>query len=160
MGSYYPRNSRSKIIWRIFGATVWPYSVPIAFITMLISSGRFFLGFTEAAISPAFSLITAMWYKRDEQPLRIAIWYSSTGFGGLVGSLVAYSIGHIKGPLAPWKYQYLIIGSITVIWGFLIFFLLPNNPLAAWFLNQNHRILAVHRMKAEQTGLENKRFKW
>ena len=34
---------------------------------------RFFLGVTEAGIASAFSLITAMWYKRREQPLRFAI---------------------------------------------------------------------------------------
>ena len=126
----------------------------------LTDCGRFFLGFAEAAISPAFSLITAMWYKRDEQPFRLTIWNSASGFGALVGALAAYGVGQIEGALAPWKYQYLVFGSITVVWGIVVFFLLPNNPVTAPFLSEEQRILAVQRMKADQTGLENKKFKW
>jgi MFS family permease len=32
---------------------------------------RFFLGFTEGAVSPAFITITSIWYKKSEHPLRI-----------------------------------------------------------------------------------------
>lgn len=31
---------------------------------------RFFLGVGEAAIAPGFTLITGMFYQREEQPLR------------------------------------------------------------------------------------------
>lgn len=31
---------------------------------------RFFLGVGEAAIAPGFTLLTGMFYKREEQPLR------------------------------------------------------------------------------------------
>lgn len=31
---------------------------------------RFFLGVGEAAIAPGFTLITGMFYKREEQPVR------------------------------------------------------------------------------------------
>ena len=33
-------------------------------------AARFFLGVGEAAIAPGFSLITGMFYKREEQPAR------------------------------------------------------------------------------------------
>lgn len=36
---------------------------------------RFFLGTLEAGILPACIVITAGWYRREEQPLRTAIWY-------------------------------------------------------------------------------------
>lgn len=35
-----------------------------------IMAARFFLGVGEAAIAPGFSLITGMFYKREEQPAR------------------------------------------------------------------------------------------
>ena len=60
---------------------------------------RFFLGVTEVGVTPAFSLITAMWYKYQEQPLRYAIWYSAVGIGTLVGALALYDIGQIHGAL-------------------------------------------------------------
>lgn len=120
---------------------------------------RFFLGFTEAGIAPAFSLITAMWYKRQEQPLRYAIWYSSVGIGTLIGTLILYGIGQINGPMAAWRYQFMIIGSITSVWGVALWFLLPDSPLTAYFLTKEQKVVAVERMRWEQIGLENKTVK-
>ncbi|CRG88175.1 putative transporter C417,10 [Talaromyces islandicus] len=120
---------------------------------------RFFLGFTEALISPAFSLITAMWYKREEHPLRFAIWYSSTGLGALVGTLLTYGIGHIGGRLAPWQYQYMILGTTTFAWGVIVLLILPDNPISSNFLSRDLKAIAVERMRTEQIGMENKTLK-
>lgn len=38
-----------------------------------LMAARFFLGIGEAAIAPGFALLTGMFYKREEQPLRYAI---------------------------------------------------------------------------------------
>lgn len=35
-----------------------------------LMAARFFLGVGEAGIAPGFSLITGMFYKREEQPVR------------------------------------------------------------------------------------------
>lgn len=120
---------------------------------------RFFLGFSEAGIAPAFSLITAMWYKSTEQPLRYAIWYSAVGMGTLLGTLVLYAIGQINGSLAPWQYQFLIIGAASSAWGIIVWFALPDSPMTAYFLTPEQRIIAVERMRYEQTGIENKTVK-
>jgi MFS family permease len=125
----------------------------------LLKLDRFFLGVCEAAISPAFSLITAMWYKPTEQPLRFAVWYASTGLGGLVGSIATWGIGHITGALQPWQYQFIILGAITVAWGFIVLYLLPDNPVRARFLSHVEKAIAVERMRRGQTGIENSHFK-
>ena len=100
-----------------------------------------------------------MWYKPAEQPLRFAVWYASTGLGGLVGSIATWGIGHIAGALHPWQYQFIILGAITVAWGFVVLYLLPDNPVQARFLSQMQRIIAVERMRRGQTGIENTHFK-
>jgi MFS family permease len=120
---------------------------------------RFFLGVFEAGIAPAFSLITVQWYRRQEQPLRLAIWYSSVGVGTCLGTLLLYAIGQIKGALASWQYQFIIIGAVSSIWGVALWFLLPDSPLTAYFLNQEQRVIAVERMRYEQSGIENKTVK-
>jgi len=43
---------------------------------------RFFLGLFEAGCLPMFSMITSHWYRRSEQPLRVAAWYSMNGIVG------------------------------------------------------------------------------
>jgi MFS family permease len=120
---------------------------------------RFFLGVTEASIAPAFSLITVMWYKKTEVPLRYAIWYSGAGMGALVGSLIIYAIGHISGKLSPWKYQFIVIGAATAVWGVVQWFLLPDNPVSAFFLSERQRVVAIERLRADQVGIENKTIK-
>lgn len=120
---------------------------------------RFFLGVTEATVSPAFSLITVMWYKRNEVPLRYALWFSASGMGVLVGTLLLYAIGQIHGKLAAWRYQFIVIGCITSAWGIILWFLLPNNPIDAFFLTKRQRIVAVERLRSDQVGIENKTVK-
>jgi MFS family permease len=120
---------------------------------------RFFLGVTEASVSPAFSLITVMWYKRNEVPLRYAFWYSASGMGVLIGALLLYAIGQIHGKIASWRYQFIIIGCVTSAWGIVLWFLLPDSPITAAFLTQRQRIVAVERLRSDQVGIENKTVK-
>ena len=58
---------------------------------------RLLLGVFEAASAPALILITGMWYKRSEQPLRIAIWYLGVGIGTIVGALASYGFQFYTG---------------------------------------------------------------
>ncbi|TAQ86753.1 hypothetical protein B7494_g4914 [Chlorociboria aeruginascens] len=69
---------------------------------------RFFTGMVEATISPAFLYVTSMWYTRDEIPSRMGVWYAGNSVGGAVASLLSYAIGHIDGPLNPWKWLYIM----------------------------------------------------
>lgn len=64
---------------------------------------RFFLGAAEASISPGFSLITGMWYKREEQPFRHGIWFFGNSVATMFGGLLAYGIAHTNGTLPAWK---------------------------------------------------------
>jgi len=126
-----------------------------------IVAQRFFLGVVESSVSPGFVLVSSMWYKRDEQPARIGIWYSATGLFSIFSGVVNYGIG--KGsqdaPLATWKYMYIFGGSWTIAWGILLFFTLPNNPVESWFLTLDERKHAVRRLQHNMTGVESKVFK-
>ena len=39
-------------------------------------------------------LITTMWYKKDEQPPRIGLWYLGTATGAIIGALSSYGFQH------------------------------------------------------------------
>lgn len=76
-------------------------------------------GAAEACSDPAFMLITSMWYTRREQPVRIGLWYTANGLGIALGGLLGYGIGHIRGSLPSWKYEFIVmLGPIasTMIW--------------------------------------------
>lgn len=57
---------------------------------------RFLLGLFEAGCLPLFSVITAQWYRRAEQPIRVAAWYGTNGIATIVAAALSYGLGHIK----------------------------------------------------------------
>jgi MFS family permease len=116
-------------------------------------------GAAEACSDPSFMLITSMWYTRRQQPVRIGIWYTANGLGIAGGGLMGYGIGHIKGSLPSWKYEFLIIGALCTIWGIVLFCFLPDSPVTAPRLTQQEKRWAVERLRENQTGVENKHLK-
>jgi sugar phosphate permease len=54
--------------------------------------------------------------------------------------------------------MFLTIGLLTVVVGIVVIFLLPNNPMSSR-LTHAEKIWAVERLRGNQTGIENKRFK-
>ncbi|CAG7969097.1 unnamed protein product [Penicillium salamii] len=120
---------------------------------------RVISGAAEACSDPAFMLITAMWYTRRQQPIRIGLWYTANGFGIALGGLLGYGIGQIQGALASWKYEFLIIGALCCAWGIVMIIFLPDSPVSAPQLSERERKMAVERLKDNQTGIENRNMK-
>lgn len=95
------------------------------------SALRFILGAFESCSTPAYLLLTAMWYKVEEQPIRIGYWSTFLGLANAFGGLLAYGIGHIHGSLESWRYQFIIVGAISSVWGMIMFFTLAENAVSA-----------------------------
>ncbi|KAJ5219563.1 hypothetical protein N7468_008767 [Penicillium chermesinum] len=123
---------------------------------------RFFLGVGEAAIAPGFTLLTGMFYKREEQPLRQSAWFFGNCIAVLVGGLIAYGIGSIStGAIEHWKLLFLILGAITSTYGIVLFLLLPDSPAKAVFLKPSERTITIKRTLQNKTGvMDNGVFKW
>ncbi|KAF6832200.1 allantoate permease [Colletotrichum plurivorum] len=117
-----------------------------------LASVRFILGMTEATISPGFVAVTGMWWSRQEQAGRSAMWVSFLGVGSFVGTLLAYGIGHITGSLSPWKYIFLILGAMTVLWGVVFTLFVPDSPASVKWLTERERVVAVQRVAENKTG--------
>uniref|UniRef100_A0A060SY94 ARAD1A19030p n=1 Tax=Blastobotrys adeninivorans TaxID=409370 RepID=A0A060SY94_BLAAD len=117
-------------------------------------------GAAEAVSDASFMLITSIWYTRRQQPVRIGTWYSANGLGIAVGGLLGYGIGHIKGALPSWKYEFLIIGALCAAWGIVVFIFLPDSPIDAKFLTEREKTILLIRLRENQTGVESKVLKW
>ncbi|KIL65723.1 hypothetical protein M378DRAFT_186352 [Amanita muscaria Koide BX008] len=121
----------------------------------------FMLGIFEASIQASFVLIGQIWYRRQEQGFRIAIWYSNNGWGNVFGSLIVYGIGHIRSrELHTYQIIFIMLGLVTFIVGVLSFFIFPDNPVKSKFLNTREKLVALERLRANQQGLETKEFKF
>lgn len=54
--------------------------------------------------------------------------------------------------------MYLVLGDLTIILGFLIFFFVPDTPMKARFLNNEEKVSLLEHLKVNQTGISNRRF--
>jgi MFS family permease len=79
---------------------------------------RVLLGCFESAVAPSLILITTMWYKKKEQPLRTGIWYVGVGTGTMIGSLISFGFQHYHSPtFTSWQIMFLVVGLITIAVG-------------------------------------------
>ncbi|KIW10807.1 hypothetical protein PV08_10106 [Exophiala spinifera] len=124
-----------------------------------IFAQRFFLGLLEAGISPMFMMVVGQFYKKDEQALRMGVWYCTTGYVSIVSPLINYGLGHIKGSLSPWRYMYLVAGAVTMLWSAVILYFMPSDPIRCWGLSDRERYIAVARLQTNNTGVRNTHFK-
>ncbi|KAJ2969658.1 hypothetical protein NUW58_g9933 [Xylaria curta] len=87
----------------------------------------------------------AIWYKNDEQPLRLEAYYCTNGLATMFGGLIGYAVGHINSGLPRWMYVFLIFGAVSVLAGIVSFLVLPDVPATARFLTQKERAIATER---------------
>ncbi|OCF42569.1 hypothetical protein I317_03553 [Kwoniella heveanensis CBS 569] len=125
-----------------------------------IAALRVLSGAAEAIADPAFMLVTSMYYTRAEQPSRISSWYAFNGLGVAGGGLIGYGIGNIKGALASWRYEFLIVGAFCSAWGIVLLLFLPNSPVTFKGFSHEEKLLMIARMRKNQTGIESRRINW
>ncbi|KAL9114858.1 MAG: hypothetical protein Q9227_001101 [Pyrenula ochraceoflavens] len=140
-------------------------------------AARFFLGLFEAGCLPLFSVITSQWYRRAEQPIRVAAWYGTNGAATIIAAALSYGLGHIKSDvLLPWQMQvisvgfegrkltrfsiFLFVGLITIVTAPFIYLFLPKSISTAYFLTPHERLQAIERLRANNTGTGTRLFKW
>ncbi|KAI1500038.1 major facilitator superfamily domain-containing protein [Biscogniauxia marginata] len=121
---------------------------------------RTLLGLFESACQPAFVVLSAMWYRREEQASRVTYWYMMNGAQQIVGGLLAYCFTLITtGPLKSWQWLFLSYGIISVFFGVFVFFYMPDSPMRAKCFSEEDKHLMVERVRSNQTGLQNREFK-
>lgn len=114
----------------------------------------------QAGVAPAFVIACGQWYTQRESAFRIAIWWSSNGIVAMVGPMISYGFGSIKGSLAGWKNIYLWAGLLTFAWAWIVLFTLPDNPKTASFLTEREQYVAIERIRDNNAGLVSHQIKW
>ncbi|EYB23618.1 hypothetical protein FG05_02945 [Fusarium graminearum] len=113
-----------------------------------LATCRFFLGVFEAPITTCFMMIVSMWYTRDQQPFRAGIFYCCNGIGAMIKNFPV------------WKAVFMTCGGMTVVWGFVLLFFLPDSIMTARHFTLEERALLIGRGRLAQTGVLNKTIKW
>ncbi|KAK8085420.1 hypothetical protein PG997_006691 [Apiospora hydei] len=120
---------------------------------------RVLLGALEAPIVPGnfliLGMVTTVWYTRAEQPLRTGLMY--TGLSVCFTGPIGWGIGFLRED-HQWRAMFWITGAITIAWAVVIGLFLPDNPVRAKFVQPREKAVAIERLRADQTGIENKTF--
>ncbi|KAJ9124717.1 hypothetical protein QFC24_003085 [Naganishia onofrii] len=124
---------------------------------------RVISGAFEAIADPAFMFFTTQYYTRAEQPSRIsscADRYAFNGVGVGFGGLIGFAIGHIKGQLQSWRYEFLIVGAVCAAWGISLAFTIGNSPTTNRWFTHDERLMIIARLRRNQTGVEGRKIRW
>ncbi|KAJ7100458.1 MFS general substrate transporter [Mycena epipterygia] len=123
-------------------------------------AARFVLGMCEGSITAGFMIVSSMFYTRTEQTLRVGYWFLMNGTAQIIVSFISFGTLHIRtSGFEPWQWLMIITGILTLITSVCFWFFFPDSPTNAWFLTPQERVVAVMRLKENQTGVENKHFK-
>lgn len=92
-------------------------------------ASRFLLGITESGFIPGGLWTLSTWYTRKETAKRIMFFYFGNQFGQASAKLLAYGILHMRGVggKAGWFWLFVLMGSFTVLCGFILGFFLPDS---------------------------------
>lgn len=121
---------------------------------------RTLLGIFESCSAVSLISISGMYYTKPEQAQRIGYWAIQSGTGTIVGALLSFAFQHVHTTrFASWQILFLVFGLITVTFGIFVWFYLPDNITNAWFLTDEEKAMVIEHVRANQTGVENKKFK-
>ncbi|WWC63807.1 uncharacterized protein I303_106412 [Kwoniella dejecticola CBS 10117] len=118
---------------------------------------RVVLGAVEAIFFPGVIYFLSAWYTRPELGKRLATLFMGQQLGNAFGGLIAAGVLKLDGRngLRGWRWLFIVEGSVTVGFGIIFAFFLPEYPInAKRLLNPVERDLAVWRLEQEAGAAE------
>ncbi|SCU90308.1 LAME_0E07976g1_1 [Lachancea meyersii CBS 8951] len=146
------------IVWGMFLAL---HAVPsVTYPTFILL--RVLLGCAESMVTPTFTIITSQYWKKEEQFMRVCLWFGFNGLGGIWANALAYGLYEHQDSysIEAWRVLFIVTGLITIVTGFAIFFHIPDDPSKAWFLSEREKFMVVERIRGNQQGFGNHHIKW
>jgi MFS family permease len=120
---------------------------------------RWFLGMSESAFFPLVIYYQTSFYRRGELARRLAIFYAASNIAYAFGGLLAFGCFQIQGgAIAPWRYLFVLEGSLSIIGSIIAFIFLPYSAATAKFLNEDEKKLAFYRIQVDSSAIVNEKF--
>lgn len=120
---------------------------------------RFFLGCVEASFFPGAIYFLSRWYTRSEMQLRVTVLnlgnLAAQGFGGLIAAGILANMEGAGG-IRAWKWLFVIEGAVTVAFGIVGAFILPDYPDTTAWLSARERYIAERRLALDVGIVEEK----
>src|SRR6202165_3591518 len=159
----------SNLLLHKLGARIWIARILItwgilATLTGFVHSAyqlyvvRFILGLAEAGYFPGIALYLTYWFRQRDQAQAIALLLTGIPVTSILGAPVSgFILDHVHWlSVSSWRWLLILEGIPAVVCGVLTYFLLPNRPAEAKFLNQEEKDWIVAELaREEQEKLAN-----
>jgi len=141
---------RIMISWGLISAAMMFVRTPLQFYVM-----RLLLGAAEAGFWPTCMFYLASWYPAAHRGRAISRFYCFAGVTGIVGGALSGWLLGLDGlcGLRGWQWLFLLEGLPTVMLGAAMFWLLPDAPATAPWLNEREREWVVGELAVENARL-------
>ncbi|ORZ24253.1 major facilitator superfamily domain-containing protein [Absidia repens] len=125
-------------------------------------ASRFFLGITEAGLFPGAIYYLSLWFTRQEQATRVAIFFSCATVAGAFGGVLAYGIMQMDGirDMRGWQWIFIIEAIPTILLSVATYFILPDLPHRAKFINERERAIVLNRLTVDAGPSTETHFSW
>ncbi|EJD40519.1 MFS general substrate transporter [Auricularia subglabra TFB-10046 SS5] len=116
---------------------------------------RICLAIAEGGLFPGVIYYLTLWYPRHMCAQRIGIFYSATSLAGAFSGLLAYGISFMSGVAGRlgWSWIFILEGMFTAVAGFCAFFLVPDFPDTAKFLNADEKAYVIWKKKYDNSSV-------
>ncbi|KAJ3531509.1 hypothetical protein NM208_g8847 [Fusarium decemcellulare] len=113
---------------------------------------RVIIGGLEAGFFPACMYLLSMYYCRHELQWRFNLFFSASIIAGAFSGLLAYAIAHMDGiaGYGGWRWIFILEGIATVVIAIFSYWIVPDWPESAKFLNDDERALLIDRLAQDR----------
>jgi ACS family tartrate transporter-like MFS transporter len=143
--------SRIMISWGIIACAMMFIRGRVSFYTL-----RFLLGAAEAGFFPGMIFYLNHWFPAAERARAVSRFMVAIPVAGVLGGVLAGALLGFDGKLGltGWQWLFLLEGLPSIILGILVWFVLPDRPEDAEWLDENQRAILLTKLDAEQASVE------
>lgn len=159
----------SNIFMKKFGARVWIARILVSWgiVSTLTAFAqnvthlyilRFILGLMEAGFFPGIIFFMTGWFRKEERAKAVSLFMIAVPFTTIFGAPISGLIlDHIHwAGIQSWRWLFVLEGLPAVILGCVTFFILPNKPRDAKWLNNEEKSWLEGELEREQQETSKK----
>ncbi|KAF8427633.1 MFS general substrate transporter [Boletus edulis BED1] len=170
--SYCTFECPANLVLKVFRPSRWLPGIMVLWGSVMTAMGfvktypelvgaRFCLGVAEAGLFPGVVYYLTLWYPRHMLQYRVGLFFGAATVAGAFSGLLAFGIAYMDGVghLEGWSWIFIVEGLLTVVVGFIAFFVIHDFPSTASFLTPEERAYLIWRKKYDNSSVgEEERF--
>lgn len=139
--------SRIAVTWGLLTMAMMFITSPTVFYVL-----RLLLGAAEAGLYPGIMYLITMWFAQKDRAMVVGLILTASSVAFIVANPIGGALMKLEGlgGLHGWQWLFVLEGIPTVLLGILIFFMLPNSPRDASWLEPEEAAELTRRAVGEE----------